>query len=222
MVSRSLFTRRVHGGQTLVEISVQGRTDAAVVLEALRVRVVGWAAPVKGTVYFTGQGCGGGMGPRSFAVDLEMDRPIARSVQSVEDAASTPARRMPYRVSAAKDPEVLMVDALTVDCDCRWYLTAGLLSSFWGCLRTSSFVRRHGCCGRSGLGGAEFCVFPHVSGVSGSACPAAACSRRAGRYGGLGEWFERNSTGVRARCWGRAGCAGGTAHLAGVAGRRSP
>jgi hypothetical protein len=29
--------------------------------------------------------------------------------------------RMPYRVSA-KDPEVLLVDARTVGCDCRWYL----------------------------------------------------------------------------------------------------
>lgn len=111
----------VHGGQTLVDISVQGRTDAAVVLKALRVRVVGRAAPVKGTVYFTGQGCGGDLDPRSFAVDLDMDRPIARSVQGPEDGTGTPAKRMPYQVSA-KDPEVLMVDARTVDCDCRWYL----------------------------------------------------------------------------------------------------
>ncbi|MDX3833265.1 transcriptional regulator [Streptomyces europaeiscabiei] len=111
----------VHGGQTLVDISVQGRTDAVVVLEALRVRVVGRAAPVKGTVYLTGQGCGGDLDPRSFAVDLDMDRPIARTVQGGEDSASAPAVRMPYRVSA-KDPEVLMVDARTVGCDCRWYL----------------------------------------------------------------------------------------------------
>ncbi|MFI5812396.1 helix-turn-helix domain-containing protein [Streptomyces sp. NPDC051643] len=111
----------VHGGQTLVGISVQGRTDAAVVLEALRVRVVGRATPVKGTVYATGQGCGSDMNPRSFAVDLDMDRPIARSVQGGEGGTSTPAMRMPYRVSA-KDPEVLLVDARTAGCDCRWYL----------------------------------------------------------------------------------------------------
>ncbi|MEU1529904.1 transcriptional regulator [Streptomyces fagopyri] len=111
----------VHGGQTLVAVSVQGRTDAAVVLEALRVRVVGRAAPMKGTVYSTGQGCGGDMNPRSFAVDLDMDRPIARSVQGSEEGKTTPARRMPYRVSS-KDPEVLLVDARTAGCDCRWYL----------------------------------------------------------------------------------------------------
>jgi hypothetical protein len=111
----------VHGGQTLVDIAVQGRTNTAVVLEALRVRVVGRAAPMKGTVYFTGQGCGGDLDPRSFAVDLDMSRPIARPVQGGEGGTGTPARRMPYRVSA-KDPEVLMIDARTVDCDCRWYL----------------------------------------------------------------------------------------------------
>ncbi|MYX32952.1 helix-turn-helix domain-containing protein [Streptomyces sp. SID8377] len=111
----------VHGGHTIVGISVQGRTDAAVVLEALRVRVVGRAAPVKGTVYSTGQGCGSDISPRSFTVNLDMDRPIARPSPGSEHATSTPALRMPYRVSS-KDPEVLLVDARTAHCDCRWYL----------------------------------------------------------------------------------------------------
>jgi hypothetical protein len=105
----------------LVDISVQGRTDTAVVLEALRVRVVGRAAPVKGNVYATGQGCGSDLAPHSFIVDLDMDRPIARSVPGNSGGTTTPALQMPYRVSA-KDPEVLMVDARTGGCDCRWYL----------------------------------------------------------------------------------------------------
>ncbi|WP_286158506.1 helix-turn-helix transcriptional regulator [Streptomyces sp. CB03911] len=111
----------VHGGRTLVDIAVQGRTETAVVLEALRVRVVGRAAPVQGTVYATGQGCGGDLDPRSFAVDLDLDRPIARPVRSAEAGASSPARQLPYRVSS-KDPEVLLVDARAVGCDCLWYL----------------------------------------------------------------------------------------------------
>ncbi|MFE4604960.1 helix-turn-helix domain-containing protein [Kitasatospora indigofera] len=111
----------VHGGRTLMEISVQGRTDTAVVVEALRVRVVGRSAPVRGTVYSTGQGCGGDLDPRTFAVDLDIDRPIARPVQGGEAGTSAPAGRMPYRVSS-KDPEVLLVDARTVGCDCLWYL----------------------------------------------------------------------------------------------------
>jgi hypothetical protein len=111
----------VHGGRTLVDITVQGRTDTAVVLEALRVRVAQRSAPLKGTVYFTGQGCGADLDPRTFAVDLDKDRPAARPAQGIEGGTGTPARRLPYRVSA-KDPEVLMVDARTVDCDCSWYL----------------------------------------------------------------------------------------------------
>ncbi|MFE7766293.1 helix-turn-helix domain-containing protein [Streptomyces sp. NPDC057438] len=111
----------VHGGQTLVDIAVQGRTDTAVVLKALRVRVVGRAAPLKGTVYFTGQGCGADLDPRVFTVDLDLERPVPRPVQGGEGGTGTPARRMPYQV-AAKAPEVLMIDARTVDCDCRWYL----------------------------------------------------------------------------------------------------
>ncbi|MEV6014522.1 MULTISPECIES: helix-turn-helix domain-containing protein [unclassified Streptomyces] len=110
----------VHGAQTLMDVTVQGRTDTAVVLEALRVRVVGRSAPLKGTDYFTGQGCGGDLAPGTFKVDLDRNRPIARPVASLE-GGTTPARHLPYRVSAA-DPEVLTIDAQTEGCDCRWFL----------------------------------------------------------------------------------------------------
>ncbi|WP_306332820.1 helix-turn-helix domain-containing protein [Streptomyces sp. KL118A] len=111
----------VHGGETLVELSVQGRSETAVVLEALRVRVVGRAAPVKGNAYAMGPGCGGAVTPRYFSVDLDKDRPIARSVRGNDTGTPIPAVRMPYRVSA-KDPEVLLITAGTSTCDCRWYL----------------------------------------------------------------------------------------------------
>ncbi|MGC4983344.1 helix-turn-helix domain-containing protein [Streptomyces sp. DT193] len=111
----------VHGGQTLVDITVQGRSDAAVVLEALRVRVVGRSAPLKSPSYFTGGGCGGLMGPGSFDVDLDMDRPIARPVPGDGEGADSRTLSMPFRVSV-KDPQVLMVDAQTENCDCRWYM----------------------------------------------------------------------------------------------------
>ncbi|MEU6822642.1 helix-turn-helix transcriptional regulator [Streptomyces atriruber] len=111
----------VHGGETLVELSVQGRSETAVVLEALRVRVVGRAAPVKGNAYAMGPGCGGAVTPRYFDVDLDKDRPIARAVRGNDTGTPIPAVRMPYRVSA-KDPEVLLITAGTSSCDCRWYL----------------------------------------------------------------------------------------------------
>ncbi|WTP61237.1 helix-turn-helix domain-containing protein [Streptomyces phaeochromogenes] len=111
----------VHGRETIVKISVQGKSSTAVVLEALRVRVVGRSTQLKGAGYSMDEGCGGAITPRSFAVDLDKDRPIARAVAGGDVDGPIPAMRMPYRVSA-EDPEVLLVNARTNSCDCRWYL----------------------------------------------------------------------------------------------------
>lgn len=111
----------VHGRQTMVKVAVQGRTSTAVVLEALRVRVVGRSAPVDGSAYAMDNGCGGAVTPRSFDVDLDIDRPIARPVDGNDTGTPIPAMRLPYRVSA-EDPEVLLVTAETESCDCSWYL----------------------------------------------------------------------------------------------------
>ncbi|WP_373430398.1 helix-turn-helix domain-containing protein [Streptomyces achromogenes] len=111
----------VHGRETNVEISVQGRSSTAVVLTALRVRVAGRATPASGTVYAMDQGCGGSLTKRYFAVDLDKDRPVAHSVAGNDAGAPIPAVSLPYRVSN-KDPEVLLVTARTERCDCNWYL----------------------------------------------------------------------------------------------------
>jgi hypothetical protein len=111
----------VHGGETTVELSVQGTSDTAVVLTALRVRVAGRGDPAPGNAYAMDQGCGGALTPRYFAVDLDRERPLARAVAGNDAGTPIPAVRMPYRVSAT-DPEVLLVTARTGSCDCRWYL----------------------------------------------------------------------------------------------------
>jgi len=111
----------VHGGQTNVEISVQGRTSTAVVLEALRVRVVGRTAPAPGTAYSMARGCGGDISPRYFGVNLDAHRPLVRPEPGGDMGKRVPAVHLPYRVSAT-DPEVLLVKARTGTCDCRWYL----------------------------------------------------------------------------------------------------
>ncbi|KRD22907.1 helix-turn-helix domain-containing protein [Streptomyces sp. B21-102] len=111
----------VHGRETNVEISVQGRSSTAVVLTALRVRVAGRAAPTPGTVYAMDRGCGGSLSKRYFAVDLDKDRPVAHSVAGDDAGTPIPAVSLPYRVSS-KDPEVLLVTARTENCDCNWYL----------------------------------------------------------------------------------------------------
>ncbi|MFG2575144.1 helix-turn-helix domain-containing protein [Streptomyces sp. NPDC048481] len=111
----------VHGRETNVEITLQGRGSAAVALTAVRVRVARRAAPAPGTAYAMDQGCGGSLSKRYFAVDLDSDRPVARSVAGDDGERTIPAVRLPYHVSG-KDPEVLLVTARTQTCGCDWYL----------------------------------------------------------------------------------------------------
>ncbi|MEH0652642.1 helix-turn-helix domain-containing protein [Streptomyces scabiei] len=111
----------VHGRNTIVEVTVHGRTSAAVVLTALRVRVVGRTAPATGSAYTMDQGCGGRVTPSYFDVDLDKNRPIARPVDGADLDTPIPAVRFPYSV-AAGDPAVLSVSADTESCDCQWYL----------------------------------------------------------------------------------------------------
>ncbi|KUN66971.1 DNA-binding protein [Streptomyces griseorubiginosus] len=111
----------IHGRQTMVRISVQGRSSTAVVLEDLRVRVASRGEPVQGNSYAMEQGCGGALTPREFSVDLDKDRPIARSKPGNDGGNVIPAVKMPYRVSST-DPEILLVTAEAVTCDCTWYL----------------------------------------------------------------------------------------------------
>jgi hypothetical protein len=125
----------VHGQQTMVQISVQGRSSTAVVLEALRVRVVSRGEPSAGYAYATDHGCGSDLTLRRFTADLDADRPIVRSKNGADAGRVIPAAHFPYRVSAA-DPEVLLVDATTQTSDARWYLELD-----WSCQGRTGTVR---------------------------------------------------------------------------------
>ncbi|GGT36528.1 transcriptional regulator [Streptomyces kurssanovii] len=110
-----------HAGETGVRITVQGKGPEAVVLESLQVRVAARRTPERYNVYRMDSGCGGSLTPRMFDVDLDMSRPVARSVAGNDAGEPIPAVSFPYRVSAS-DPEVLLVTGRTVTCDCEWYL----------------------------------------------------------------------------------------------------
>ncbi|MEV4939969.1 helix-turn-helix domain-containing protein [Streptomyces zaomyceticus] len=115
----------VDGGETLVRVSVQGKSTAAVVLQALHVRVVERGAPLPWAAYRMDDGCGGAVTPRRFEVDLDRPRPVARAVDgydaSGQEGRTLPAVSFPYKVDAA-EPEELLVSAGAAGCDCRWYL----------------------------------------------------------------------------------------------------
>ncbi|MFE2580970.1 helix-turn-helix domain-containing protein [Streptomyces sp. NPDC059378] len=117
--------RAVHGGTTGVRITVQGRGSAAVVLEALHVRVVGRVTPAsgRGSVYSLSDGCGASIAPRFFSVDLDAHQPLARPMPGDNNrvGAPIPAFDFPYRVSL-QEPEVLVVSASNESCTCDWYL----------------------------------------------------------------------------------------------------
>ncbi|MFJ6608765.1 helix-turn-helix domain-containing protein [Streptomyces sp. NPDC091289] len=110
----------VHAGETGVRITLQGRDERAVVLESLRIRVVERRARAKGRVYRMSSGCGGALTPRMFDVDLDVPRPIARPVAGNDSGVPIEAVAFPYSVSVT-DPEVLLITARTVGCDCDWF-----------------------------------------------------------------------------------------------------
>ncbi|WP_420822264.1 helix-turn-helix domain-containing protein [Streptomyces antioxidans] len=111
----------VHGGNTNVEVTVQGRASSTVVLQALHVRVVGRRTPLAWSSFAMDNGCGGSLTPRAFSVNLDAARPLARPTDGNDAGKPIPAVHFPYRVSAS-DPEVLLVKARTAGCDCSWYL----------------------------------------------------------------------------------------------------
>ncbi|MFJ9739448.1 helix-turn-helix domain-containing protein [Streptomyces sp. NPDC101166] len=113
----------VHGRTTDLRISVQGRGSAAVVLEALRVRMADRTTPADrgGIAYSTYEGCGAILIPRYFSVDLDAQRPLARPMPGNDPDRPAPAIDFPYQVSL-REPEVLLLSAHTVSCTCDWYL----------------------------------------------------------------------------------------------------
>ncbi|OKJ08033.1 DNA-binding protein [Streptomyces sp. TSRI0261] len=110
----------VHAGEAGVRVTLQGRDERAVVLESLRIRVVERRSPAQGRVYRMSSGCGGSLTPRMFDVDLDMPRPVARSVAGNDSGEPIEAVAFPYSVSVT-DPEVLLITGRTVGCDCDWF-----------------------------------------------------------------------------------------------------
>ncbi|MBW1604478.1 helix-turn-helix domain-containing protein [Streptomyces sp. JJ66] len=114
----------VHGGQTLLEVAVQGVDDTAVVLQALHVRVVERDVPLPWNAYAMSDGCGGALTPARYTVDLDASRPQAVASDGYDgtgEGRELPAQRFPFRVSAS-DPQVLRITTSATECACSWYL----------------------------------------------------------------------------------------------------
>ncbi|MEU6261269.1 helix-turn-helix domain-containing protein [Streptomyces sp. NPDC047043] len=104
----------VSSGEQEVALTVQGTGQETVVLEALHVRVLTKGAPLAWNDYSMGVGCGGGVGTKSFDIDLDNGSPTV--------TAKNGQREFPYKVSES-DPEVFYVFARSKAHDVRWDLT---------------------------------------------------------------------------------------------------
>ncbi|NDZ79915.1 helix-turn-helix domain-containing protein [Streptomyces sp. SID10853] len=104
-----------------IELSVQGKTSDTVVLQALHVRIVGRQAPLAWSSYAMGDGCGGGLTPAGFDVNLDTGNPLPKPAAGVQGDQKVPATDFPYRVSTT-DPQVLEINAHTDAHDVSWYL----------------------------------------------------------------------------------------------------
>ncbi|MFE3739844.1 helix-turn-helix domain-containing protein [Streptomyces sp. NPDC059134] len=104
----------VSSGEQRVALTLQGTGPNTVVLEELHVRIVGKRAPLAWNDYSMGVGCGGGVGTKSFDIDLDNGSPTVTVKNGQRD--------FPYKVSES-DPEVFYIDARTTAHDVRWELS---------------------------------------------------------------------------------------------------
>jgi hypothetical protein len=104
----------VSSGEQRIALTVQGTGEETVVLNAVHVRFLTKDAPLAWNDYSMGVGCGGGVGTKSFDIDLDNGSPTV--------TVKNGQRPFPYKVSES-DPEVFYVTARTKAHDVRWDLS---------------------------------------------------------------------------------------------------
>ncbi|MFJ8150451.1 helix-turn-helix domain-containing protein [Streptomyces sp. NPDC096048] len=103
----------VSANRQMAVLTVQGTGEETVVLHDLHVRVVSSKPALDWKQYVMGNGCGGGVTPKSFDVALDLGNPLAMPVSGQQD--------FPYTVTES-DIEVFNVNAHTSGHDVSWYL----------------------------------------------------------------------------------------------------
>ncbi|MFD9606721.1 helix-turn-helix domain-containing protein [Streptomyces sp. NPDC059970] len=111
----------VDGGNMLLEVTVQGKSGQAVVLNGLHVRTLSRKAPLAWSAYSMGEGCGSGITPQSFDIDLDDGRPTLTPVAGKQGDVRVPPKDFPFRVSST-DVEVFDLNAHVEGHDVSWYL----------------------------------------------------------------------------------------------------
>ncbi|MFD9793888.1 helix-turn-helix domain-containing protein [Streptomyces sp. NPDC059070] len=111
----------VDGGHLTLQLTATGKTHESVVINAVNVKVVERDTPLDWTAYSMGSGCGGGVTPGFFDIDLDKPQPRAKPVGGKQGDEKVPATDFPYKVSTS-DPQVLNLDVHTDAHEVTWYL----------------------------------------------------------------------------------------------------
>ncbi|MFE7352383.1 helix-turn-helix domain-containing protein [Streptomyces sp. NPDC057543] len=111
----------VDGGSMQLELTVQGKSGQAVVLTGLHVRTLSRKAPLAWSAYSMGEGCGSGITPQSFDIDLDDDRPNLTPVAGQQGDVRVPPKDFPFQVSST-DVEVFDLKVHVEGHDVSWYL----------------------------------------------------------------------------------------------------
>lgn len=111
----------VDAGDLRLQLTATGKTRESVVITAVHVRITGRTEPLAWNAYSMGEGCGSGITPQTFDVDLDKPRPVLRPVAGQQGDITVPATDFPYKV-ASNDPQVFNLRLHTDSHDVRWHV----------------------------------------------------------------------------------------------------
>jgi plasmid maintenance system antidote protein VapI len=112
----------VPAGHLRLQLTAQSVAgQPSVILHTIYTHIMSAKPAPKGFGYTMGSGCGGGLDPASFAIDLDAADPLAHAVAGDTGNGTTAVSDFPFQVSGS-DPQVLDVDASTAGQDVSWYL----------------------------------------------------------------------------------------------------
>lgn len=119
----------VPGSHLRLQLTAQGTAGKPpVILHTLYVHIVGAKpAPKDGYGYTMGSGCGGGLDPASFSIDLDAAAPKIKAVAGETVHNNVGLADFPFQVSG-NDTQVLDVDAHSADQELDWNLVL-----VWSC-----------------------------------------------------------------------------------------
>ncbi|WP_329447556.1 helix-turn-helix domain-containing protein [Streptomyces sp. NBC_01426] len=114
----------VDAGAMRLQLTAKGRAEEAVVITGIDVRVVERGAPLAWRAFSMGDGCGSGITPQTFDIDLDDARPVTRAKDGQDGGTTVPAKGFPFKVSS-HDPQVFNLDIHTEGHQASWYLEVG-------------------------------------------------------------------------------------------------